>query len=54
MPKPLMFGEPDRIRTCGLLIKSQLLYLLSYGLIHVARACSMRATPRVDLLKHRA
>lgn len=24
-------GEPDRIRTCDPLIKSQLLYLLSYG-----------------------
>ena len=24
-------GEPDRIRTCDLLIKSQLLYQLSYG-----------------------
>src|SRR5687768_11557934 len=26
-----MFGEPSRIRTCDLLIKSQLLYRLSYG-----------------------
>lgn len=25
------YGEPDRIRTCDPLIKSQLLYLLSYG-----------------------
>ena len=25
------FGEPDRIRTCDPLIKSQLLYQLSYG-----------------------
>ena len=25
------FGGPDRIRTCDLLIKSQLLYQLSYG-----------------------
>tara|TARA_B100000123_G_scaffold256306_1_gene219340 strand:+ start:170 stop:457 length:288 start_codon:yes stop_codon:yes gene_type:complete len=34
-PKPERFqgliGEPDRIRTCGQLIKSQLLYQLSYG-----------------------
>ena len=27
----LCAGEPDRIRTCDLLIKSQLLYQLSYG-----------------------
>ena len=26
-----MIGEPDRIRTCDPLIKSQLLYQLSYG-----------------------
>ena len=26
-------GEPDRIRTCDPLIKSQLLYRLSYGLV---------------------
>ncbi len=34
-PKPVrsqgLIGEPDRIRTCGQLIKSQLLYQLSYG-----------------------
>ena len=29
-------GEPDRIRTCDLLIKSQLLYQLSYGPAHSA------------------
>ena len=25
------YGEPDGVRTCDLLIKSQLLYQLSYG-----------------------
>lgn len=30
MHGPLMNGEPDRIRTCDPLIKSQLLYQLSY------------------------
>src|SRR5215472_2087936 len=30
--KPLIFGEPVGIRTRDLLIKSQLLYRLSYGL----------------------
>ena len=29
-------GEPDRIRTCDPLIKSQLLYRLSYGVINGA------------------
>lgn len=29
-PSPCFSGEPDRIRTCDPLIKSQLLYQLSY------------------------
>ncbi len=31
MHRPFGIGEPDRVRTCDLLIKSQLLYQLSYG-----------------------
>ena len=31
-------GEPDRIRTCDKLIKSQLLYQLSYGPLTSRRA----------------
>ncbi len=35
-----MFREDDRIRTCDPLIKSQLLYQLSYTLILVFTSCS--------------